>query len=92
MTDPSHDDGVIVALIDRFEKQRLPRLLALKEKVDAGKLLSDADIEFLNTVIHDSQQSKRLIDRHPEWHEFCSMVVHLYEAITEKSLDNEKGV
>ena len=92
MTDPSHDDGVILALIDRFERQRLPRLLALKEKVDAGKLLSDADIEFLNTVIHDAQQSKQLIDRHPEWHKFCSMVVHLYETITEKSLDNEKGV
>ena len=92
MTDPSHEDGVILALIDRFERQRLPRLLALKEKVDAGKLLSDADIEFLDTIIHDAQQSKRLIDRHPEWHAFCSMVVHLYETITEKSLDNEKAV
>ena len=91
MTDPSDEDGVIVALIDRFERQRLPRLLALKEKTDGGKLLSDIDIEFLNTVIHDAQQSKRLIDRHPEWHAFCANVVHLYETITEKALDNEKG-
>jgi hypothetical protein len=91
MTDPSDEDGVIVALIDRFERQRLPRLLALKEKTDGGKLLSDMDIEFLNTVIHDAQQSKRLIDRHPEWHAFCANVVHLYETITEKALDNEKG-
>jgi hypothetical protein len=91
MTDPSDEDGVIVALIDRFERQRLPRLLALKEKTDGGKLLSDTDIEFLNTVIHDAQQSKRLIDRHPEWHAFCANVVHLYETITEKALDNEKG-
>ena len=91
MTDPSHEDGVIMALIDRFERQRLPRLLALKEKADSGKLLSDMDIEFLNTVIHDAQQSKRLIDQHPEWHAFCANVVHLYETITEKALDNEKG-
>ncbi|MCK5383330.1 MAG: hypothetical protein KAJ65_06165 [Gammaproteobacteria bacterium] len=91
MSDPSDEDGVIVALIDRFERQRLPRLLALKEKTDGGKLLSDTDIEFLNTVIHDAQQSKRLIDRHPEWHAFCANVVHLYETITEKALDNEKG-
>jgi len=91
MTDPSHEDGVILALIDRFERQRLPRLLELKEKVDAGNLLSDADIEFLDMVIHDAQQSKQLIDRHPEWQSFCSMVVHLYETITEKSLDNEQG-
>jgi hypothetical protein len=91
MTEPSNDDGVILALIDRFEKQRLPRLKTLKEKVDSGGLLSDGDIEFLETVIHDAQQSKALIDRHPEWQSFCANVVHLYETITEKALNNEKG-
>jgi hypothetical protein len=91
MTDPSKEDGVILALIDRFEKQRLPRLKALKEKVDRGERLSDGEVEFLDTVIHDAQQSKHLMDRHPEWHSFCSYVVHLYETITEKALDNEKG-
>jgi len=91
MSEPSKDDGVILALIDRFEKQRLPRLQALKEKVDAGGLLSEEDIEFLDTVIHDAQQSKPLIDRHPDWQSFCAHVVHLYETITEKALDNEKG-
>ena len=91
MTKPSSEDGVILALIERFEKQRLPRLLALREKVDRGESLSGGDIKFLDKVIHDAQQSKQLIDRHPEWHKFCSMVVHLYETITEKALDNEKG-
>ena len=41
--------------------------------------------------MHDAQQSKHLIDRHPEWHSFCSYVVHLYETITEKALENEKS-
>ena len=91
MTKPSHEDGVILAIIDRFEKQRLPRLKALKEQVDSGELLSAGDVEFLETVMHDAQQSKHLIDRHPEWQAFCATVVHLYETITEKALDNEKG-
>ena len=91
MTEPSDEDGVILALIDRFEKQRLPRLKALKEQVDSGELLSAGDVKFLETVMHDAQQSKHLIDRHPEWHSFCSYVIHLYEAITEKALDNEKS-
>jgi len=90
MTEPSEEDGVILALIDRFEKQRLPRLRAIKEKTDSGELLSEGDIEFLDTVIRDAQQSKHLMDRHPEWQTFCSMVVHLYETITEKALENEK--
>jgi len=91
MTEPSDEDGVILAIIDRFEKQRLPRLKALKEQVDSGELLSAGDVEFLETVMHDAQQSKHLIDRHPEWHSFCSYVIHLYETITEKALDNEKS-
>lgn len=91
MAEPSDEDGVILALIDRFEKQRLPRLKALKEQVDSGELLSEGDVEFLETIMHDAQQSKHLIDRHPEWHSFCSYVIHLYETITEKALDNEKN-
>ena len=91
MAKPSHEDGVILALIERFEKQRLPRLKILKEKVDRGEVLSEGDVRFLGTVMHDAQQSKHLIDRHPEWHSFCSYVIHLYDAITEKALENEKN-
>ena len=91
MTEPTEEDGVILALIERFEKQRLPRLKAIKEKTDSGELLNDGDVEFLDTVIHDAQQSKHLIDRHPEWQAFCATVVHLYETITEKALENEKN-
>jgi hypothetical protein len=90
MSDSSNDDGTIVALINRFEIQRLPRLLKLKEKTDGGGKLTDTDIAFLDTVIHDAQQSKHLMDRHPEWQSFCANVVHLYETITETALSNEK--
>jgi hypothetical protein len=90
MTESTGELGVIQALIDRFEKQRLPRLLELKTRVDKGGVLSELDIRFLTEVTHDAQQSKPLIDRHPEWHKFCAEVIHLYEEITEKALSNEK--
>jgi hypothetical protein len=92
MAKPSSEDGVILVLIKRFEKQRLPRLMTLKERVDRGETLSNEDIEFLSMIIHDAQQNKHLIDRHPEWQSFCAYVVHLYETITEKALENEKGL
>ena len=92
MAKPSNEDGVILALIKRFERQRLPRLMELRQKVDRGEVLGNRDIEFLSMVIHDAQQSKHLIDRHPEWQSFCSYVVHLYETITERALQNEKDL
>ncbi len=90
MTDTSKEVGVIMALEERFEKQRLPRLLALKDKVDAGDVLDDSDIEFLEQVINDAMRSKPLMDRHPGWQGFCAYVIHLYEEITEKALRNEE--
>lgn len=92
MAKPSNEDGVILALIKRFERQRLPRLRELRQKVDRGEVLGSRDIEFLSMVIHDAQQSKHLIDRHPEWQSFCAHVVHLYETITERALQNEKDL
>jgi len=90
MTDSAGELGVIQTLVDRFERQRLPRLLELKKRVNKGEVLSEQDIQFLAQVICDAQQSKRLIDRHPEWHQFCSEVIHLYSEITEQALNNEK--
>jgi len=90
MNESEEELGVIYTLIERFEKQRLPRLLELKKRVDRGEVLGESDLRFMYQVTRDAQRSKRLIDRHPEWHKFCSEVIHLYEKIAEKALDNEK--
>jgi hypothetical protein len=91
MQDEIKEDGVILALIERFERQRLPRILELKQKVDRQELLDESEMEFLQGVINDAVHNKPLIDKHPEWQKFCAEVVHLYEEITEKALLNEQG-
>jgi hypothetical protein len=88
--DSSAELAVIYTLIDRFEKQRLPRLLDIKNRVDRGGVLTESDIHFMLEIADDAQRSKRLIDRHPEWHRFCAEVIHLFEEVAEKALENEK--
>ena len=90
MDEDKKEDGVILALIERFERQRLPRIMELKEKVDRGGVLDESEMEFLQGVINDAVHNKPLIDKHPEWQKFCAEVVHLYEEITEKALQNEQ--
>jgi len=92
MTDPSkNDDGVISVLFKRLETQRLPHLLALREKVNKGELLNDFDLTFMKEVFHDANQSKALLDRHPEYQDLAARLIHLYHEITEKALENEQG-
>jgi hypothetical protein len=91
MSETSKDAGVIQALVERLEKQRLPWALAIKEKVDAGEVLGDADIAFLEEVFKDAKGLGALLDRHPELQDLAARMINLYEGITAKALENEKA-
>ena len=91
MSKSSKDTGVMAVLVERFEKQRLPRALALKEKVDRGEVLDKSDIEFLEQVFEDSQHIGALVDRHPEWEPLVARAARLYKEITDKALSNEEA-
>ena len=88
---PSKDDGVIAVLIERFNKERLPRVLRLKERVDSGEKLSDMDINFLQEVFKDANHVLPLGDRRPEYQDLMAKVIRLYHEITEQALKNEQG-
>ena len=91
MSQSTLDAGLIATLLERLEKQRLPRLLALKEKVDGGEPLDDLELEFMGQAIADAQDILPIIDRHPEYQQLTTQVVTLYKEISEKALQLEKN-
>ena len=90
MAQSSEDTGVILALMQRFNEQRLPQTLALKKRVEQGECLSEYDIAFLEKVFSDANHVLPLIDKHPELQSIATRAVSLYKEITEKALENEK--
>jgi hypothetical protein len=89
--EPSQDAGLIAVLMERFEKQRLPRALSLKDKVDRGELLDDFDLAFLEEVFADAHTIKPLLDRHPDYQPLAARMLGLYKEITDKAMENEKS-
>ena len=90
MTEVSKQDGVTVALLERFTKFRLPRALDIKAKVESGETLSNPDIDFLERIMEDAKEIKRYIDERPELQEIYTRGVTLYHEITKKALENEQ--
>jgi hypothetical protein len=91
MSESSEDVGLITVLLQRLETQRLPRALALKEKVDRGELLDDFDIGFLEEVFSETGKVRPLVAQHPEYQELAARMMNLYKEITDKALENEKA-
>ena len=91
MTGNPKDSGTMTAILERFTKQTLPKVLEIKKRADRSEVLSNRDIDFLKLLPDRFNEVKPLVDRNPEYQELYAQAVHLYKDITEQALLNEKG-
>ena len=84
------DAGLIKVLVERHDKQRLPRALSLKEKVERGESLTRFDINFIKDVSNGVNEAKSLLTGRPECQKMAAEMVDLCNEIVEKALLNEK--
>lgn len=89
MTDNLNEQGVIKALLDRFNQQRLPQLLSMEERVNRGEVLNELDIAHLEEMFSAANQINQMIDRHPDYKPLVAQVIGLYKSITTKALENQ---
>jgi len=82
--------GMIMVLLERFNKQRLPRALALKKKVDSGELLDDYDHKYIKELQKDAGEARLIVERNPEYKELAAKIINLWNEIIEKDIENQK--
>ncbi len=87
----SKETGVLTALARRMVDERLPKALALKERVDRGEVLNELDLAFLEQVVQDARHIQPMMDANPRAKEVAARMLHLYHEITQKALDNEQA-
>ena len=82
------DAGTIDLSIEDLVTLIMPRLLGIKEKIDAGAMLAEADIQFMAQVTRNAQSGKQLKEHVPDWQKFYAEVLYLYGEIIDKAIDN----
>ena len=60
MNQTSKDEGVIQVVLDDFENHTLPRIIRIKERVDAGATLTDSEIAFLEDALERAKEREAL--------------------------------
>lgn len=83
-----NDTGIIVAVLEHFEKQCLPRIVEIKQRLDDGLILNEFEIEYLSCALHDTQSTIPYLARHPEYEPLFSKLIHYFKLITDEALDN----
>lgn len=83
------EDGVSLVIIERFVKYRLPMLLQIKEEMEAGKKLTDGELEIMTRVVNRAHQINRFAHTYPENKELVAKVISLVGEITDKAQKNE---
>jgi len=91
MSESEKEEGVATVLLNRLTEFRLPRALEIKKNVDAGEVLTESEIAFLERVFEDAVGQQSKWDDFPELAGVISKVAALYNDITEKALENEKA-
>ncbi len=90
MNDAATNHNLVQLLMQRFETEHLDRILALRDRVATGQLLSEEEQTFLADVFQEAMDSKHLVDRNPEYQALYARVIHLYHDITSQALANEQ--
>lgn len=81
----NNDTGIFYTVLERFEKQHLPRVIEIQERLDQGLELNEFEIEFLCEVLHDSNLLIPFIERHPEYQQWFANCVHYYNHVVDQA-------
>lgn len=91
MSKIEEDAGLIAVLLERLNKQRLPRLLSLIEKLEGGEALDDYDLAYLRDAIEHTRNIIPIIERNPEYQPLWTKVFELYKDISDLALQIEEA-
>lgn len=85
----NNDQGVIYVLLEHFLLHLHPRAVQIEQGLDAGRRLSEYEINHVARVLDEVKHLRPLIERHPEHRELAQSVIAMYASIARRAWQNE---
>lgn len=92
MTESEQITCLTCTLLRRLRRQQLPKIFAIKARLDRGERVSTEDIRYLLDSVAEAMRTKPVFDRRPDLAQVCARVIALYRDITLEALQNEAGL
>jgi hypothetical protein len=92
MTEAEQTTCLTCTLLRRLRRQQLPKVFAIKARLDLGERASTDDIRYLLDSVADAMRAKQVFDRSPDLAQVSAKMIALYRDITLEALQNEAGM
>jgi hypothetical protein len=92
MTEAEQTTCLTCTLLRRLRRQQLPKVFAIKARLDLGERVSTDDIRYLLDSVADAMRAKQVFDRSPDLAQVSAKLIALYRDITVEALQNEAGL
>jgi hypothetical protein len=83
------EEGVSLVVVEQFVHHRLPFLQQVKGEMDAGKTLTDGELELMTRIVTLAHDVNKLAFLHPNLQELIARIIDLVHDITGEALQNE---
>ena len=92
MSDEINSDAALLqVLMKDYLKRRLPRLQDIDRALEAGELLNDLDLIFLQEWMARWPDVRPIAARHPEYRDIITGTAVLLERVAHRALCNEQA-
>lgn len=86
-----HTDHIMVAVLNDMVKRSLPRMLAIRHKLESGETLMGSEVEFFADLLKKLSRCNQDYKHDHQCMTILACIAHLLFILVNRALENEKS-
>lgn len=87
-----HTDHIMVAVLNDLVKRSLPRMLAIRHKLETGETLEGSEVEFFVDLLTKLSRCSQDYEHDHQCMSIFGCITHLLFTVVNRALENEESI